>query len=374
MRVTGKSMNCCIRRIAASLLVLCLVQAPSLRAAMSPAEARRILDEGMDHFYNLEYDAALADFQQLRADDPRNPAWQNHVALGYFYKELYQAGVFEGDLFDASNRFFQTKKLLTDPVLENGFRQANQTAIRMCDLRLKENAKDKEALYACGVSYAARATHEGLVERSSLNFLTAARKANDYHSRLVQIDPHYYDAYLVPGIYDYVLGSLPRPVKFLLFFAGLAGDKQEGLQLVESTAQRGDGAKYDAQILLAVMYRRERRYADARHALQSLAAAFPRNYILPLEIASLHRAAGEISAAIYDFEEVLAKIHAGTPNYTQAPAARIHFELAQLYRTTGDLESARRHLRNVARARGSTPELEKTSAVLLSQIEEATTK
>ena len=361
-------------KIAAAMALLWLIPMGSLRAAMPPEEARRLLDEGTDHFYNLEYDAALADFQQLRADDPRNPAWQNRVALSYFYKELYQAGVLEGDLFDASNRFFRTKKFPTVPELEDGFRAANQRAISMCETQLKNNSKEESALYSCGVAYAARATHQALVERSALNFLSAARKANDYHSRLIKIDPHYYDGYLVPGVYDFVLGSLPGPMKFVFFFAGLVGDKQKGLELVESAAQKGDGAKYDAQILLAVMYRRERRYSDAVHAMESLEVAFPRNYILSLEIASLHRAAGEVPAAIHKYEEALQKVQAGTPNYALAPVARIHFELGALYRGSGDLASARRHLQNVAGSRGSTLELEKASTELLSQIVETAPK
>ena len=352
-----------------TVLTLWIAMGGHLAAALSPAEARRALDQGIDHFYNLEYDEAIANFLELRADDPRNPSWQNHLALGYFYKELYLAGALEGDLFDASNRFLRTRRLQTDPALEDSFRQANQSAIRMCELRLKEDARDQEALYACGVAYAARATHQGLVERSAFEFLGSARRANDYHARLVRLAPRYYDGYLVPGIYDFVLGSLPKPVKVLFFFAGLTGDKQRGLRLVESTAQWGDGARSDAQILLTVMYRRERRFADARRTLETLAAAFPRNYIFPLEIASIHRAAGEIEEAIRGYEQVLERVRAGLPNYPQAPVARIHFELGELYRRTGDLATARQHLDQVAGSRGSTPELERESALLRSQLD-----
>src|SRR5262249_48039644 len=151
---------------------------------------------------------------------------------------------------------------------------------------------------------------------------------------------------------------------------GLVGDKQKGLELVESAAQKGDGAKYDAQILLAVMYRRERRYSDAVREIESLETAFPGNYILSLEIASLHRAAGDAPTALREYEGALAKVQAEKPNYTLAPVARIHFELGELYRGRGDLESARRHLQSVAGSRGSTPELEKAAIDLLSIIAE----
>lgn len=360
-----------LRQAAVWMIGACLALPIPSRAALPPEEAGRLLDEGLDHFYNLEYDQAIPIFESLRANDSRSPTWQNYVAIGYFYQQLYQAGALEGDLFGASNKFFRTKRIKPDPILENRFQQANQAALRICEQRLKEDARDEEALYACGVAYAARATHQGLVERSALDFLGNARRANDYHSRLARANPRHYDAYLIPGLYDFVLGSLPGPVKVLFFFAGLSGDKQRGIRLVESVVAWGNGARQEARILLTVMYRREKRFADARRTMQELAAAFPRNYIFPLEIASIRRAAGEIPDAIREYERVVDQVRSGTPGFQDAPLARIHYELGDLYRKAGDLEAARGHLQQVAGARGSTPELEKESASLRRQIEEA---
>ena len=351
-----------------AVLGLCLAMVQPLQAALTTEESGQILAAALDHFYNLEYDQAIANFERLRADDPLNPSWQNHAALGYFYKELLQGGALEGDLFGASNRFFRTKKFPKDALLENRFRQANQEASRLCERKLKEDPRDAAALYSCGVAYAARATHQGLIERSALNFLGNARKANDYHSRLLRLNPRYYDGYLIPGLFDFVLGSLPGPVKVLFFFAGLTGDKQRGLHLVETVAEWGDRSKPDAQILLTVMYRRERRFGDAHRTLGRLAEQFPRNYIFPLEIASIHRAADRLPEAIRQYELVIERIASGMPNYTQAPVARIHFELGELYRRTGDFEAARRNLEQVERSKGTTPELTKESALILSKM------
>jgi tetratricopeptide (TPR) repeat protein len=355
-----------------SLVVAGAIVAPRpAAAALSPQETQRLLQEGLDRFYNLEYDSAIADFQRLRADNPRNPDWQNQLAMAYLYKQLYVAGALEGDLFGASNKFFRTRKIVPNPELENHFRTANSAAARICEQRLKQRAQDEGALYACGVAYAARATHQGLIERSMLDSLGSARRSNDYHTRLARIAPRNYDAYLIPGLYDFVLGSLPGPVKVLFFFAGLHGDKQRGIQLVESVAQWGNGARHDAQILLTVMYRREKRFADARREVESLARTFPRNYILPLEVASLHRSADEYPEAIRQYELVLERVRSGVPNYSQAPLARIHFELANLYEITENLEPALQHIQQVPGARGGTEELEQEAAAVQSRIEAA---
>jgi len=344
---------------------------PALCASwQAPQDPGQAAQKGLELFYNLDYDDAIAVFEKLRHAEPTNPAWHNHLAMTYFYKALYVAGVLQGDLFSASNRFFN-KKAEFDPALKQRFQQANEAAVRLCEQRLKKNGKAQEALYACGVAYATRATFLGLIERSKLGFVGSANKANDFHSRLLQLNSRYYDAYLVPGIYDFVLGSLPAPLKFLLYFAGLSGDKERGLKAVQSAAQWGEYAREDAKIVLTVMYRREKRYDDARRTLRDLEALFPRNYLLPLEIASLYRASEDFKAAIRQYESVLEDARGGKPGYQDVPIARIHFELGGLYSKFGELEPARKHLSQVLGSKGSTPELEKESALLQQQVEEA---
>src|SRR5688572_12780414 len=84
---------------AAGVIGLVLSLAPHLGAALTPGETQRLLADGLDHFYNLEYDYAVSSFETLRDDDPNNPAWHNHIAFGYLYKQLLLAGALEGDLF-----------------------------------------------------------------------------------------------------------------------------------------------------------------------------------------------------------------------------------------------------------------------------------
>jgi len=343
----------------------------SLAQTSAPAseQARQSAARGFDHFYNLEYNEAIRIFEQLRDAEPGSSYAQHRVALAYFYKQLHIAGVLEGDLFGASNRFFRTRKIVVDPVLDRNFHQANQAAIKLCEDRLKSDRNHREALYSCGVAYATKATYQGLILRKLLDAMNSARKANEFHTRLIRLDSRYYDAYMVPGLFDFALGSLPAPLKVMLYLVGMSGEKQRGLGLVESVARWGSGARHDAQILLTVMYRREKRFADALRTLEVLAAAFPRNYVFPLEIASIHRAADEKEEAIAGYESVLARVRQSTPGYAEVPVARVHFELGDLYSKQDDLESARRHLVQVAGSRGSTPDLEKESALLLQQIE-----
>ena len=344
----------------------------AVQAASGGGEPSHSLDrQGFQSFYSLNYDDAIAAFQKLRDAEPDNATWQNHLASAYLFKQLHSARALQGNLFASSNLFFRGKKIQPDPALEKGFREANQAAIRLCEGRLKQNRTDEEALYACGVAYAARASYQGLIERSKVDSLSNARKANVYHSELARLNPRCYDAYLVPGLYEYVLGSLPGSLKFLLLMVGYSGDKERGIRSMETTAQMGDRSKQDAKILLTVIYRREKRFQDARRILEELAQEFPRNYIFPLELASINEIAGEDKEAIRGYEQVLVEMREGKPGYADAPAALIHYELAKLYWKSGNLESAKSHLEKIPGSAGTTPELDKQSTEMRRQIEEA---
>ena len=358
--------------LAVALSGATLQASPAGQAQPGSGEPSRPLEQqGFQSFYSLDYDSAIAAFQKLRDAEPENASWQNHLANAYLFKQLHLAKALQGNLFGSSNLFFRVKKIQPDPALEKGFRDANQAAIRLCDQRLKQNRKDEEALYACGVAYGARASYQGLIERAKLDSISNARKANVYHSELIRLNPRCYDAYLVPGLYEYVLGSLPGSLKFLLLMVGFSGDKERGIHSIESTAQMGERSKQDAKILLSVIYRREKRYADARRTLEELAQEFPRNYIFPLEVASVNEIAGEDKEAIRGYEQVLVEMRDGKPGFADAPAARIHYELGQLYFKSGNLESAKAHFDQVPGSAGTSPELDKQSDEMRRQIDEA---
>ena len=333
--------------------------------------AAALEEQGFDFFYNLDYDQAIRVFQRLRDADPKDPALHNHVATVSFYRQLYLAGVLQGDLFANSNRFFRNRKIQPDPALEKTFRDANESAIQLCERRLKQNGGDQDALFDCGNAYASRASWQGLIERSKIATLVSGRKANEFNEELLRANPLCYDANLIPGLFQYVVGSMPGSLKFFLYFAGIQGDKEQGVRQVEIVAHSGTRNKHDARVMLAVIYRREKRFADARNTLAELALAYPRNYIFPLEIASVYRTEGDNKAAIGAYERVLADAALGKPGFDRAPAAKIHFELGQLYWKTGEPASAKAHLDKVHGSPGSTPELEAQIAALSRQVAEA---
>ncbi|MDA0205265.1 MAG: hypothetical protein O3A53_09840 [Acidobacteria bacterium] len=132
-----------------------------------------------------------------------------------------------------------------------------------------------------------------MIDKSYIAALRAGNRARKYSDELRSIDPQYVDAYLVAGVQEYVVGSLPWAVRALVAFGGIHGSKEKGRTWVERVADDGDALQTEARVLLAVLYRRERRPLDAAKVLEGLMEQFPRNYVLQLELASMYLEAGE---------------------------------------------------------------------------------
>jgi predicted Zn-dependent protease len=127
-----------------------------------------------------------------------------------------------------------------------------------------------------------------MIDKSYLAALRAGNRARKYSDELRAIDSQYVDAYLVAGVQEYVVGSLPWAVRALVAFGGIHGNKEKGRTWVERVADDGDALQTEAKVLLALLYRRERRPLDAAKVLEELIAQFPRNYVLRLELASMY--------------------------------------------------------------------------------------
>jgi tetratricopeptide (TPR) repeat protein len=93
------------------------------------------------------------------------------------------------------------------------------------------------------------------------------------------------DAQITIGLYEYVVGSLPLPVKIIAGATGFRGSKKRGLRLLEQVAQEGRWSQDDAKTVLVLLYTREKRFADAVKLTRELSAKYPRNYLLRLETA-----------------------------------------------------------------------------------------
>lgn len=306
-----------------------------------------LVDRGYDHFYNLEYDRALADFDQAIAQDPNNPDLHNHAAETVVFAEMYRDGALESELVTGNNSLLRRAKLNPSPETRKRFLGEIAKALDLEQARLGRNANDAGALYAQGITYGLRANYYFLVEKAWVDALHDSTRARKLHNRVSELEPQNVDARLVQGLHDYVLGSLPSFYKMFGFLVGFHGDKAKGIRTVEEVAARGSLNQVDAEIFLAAIYRRERQAAKALPLVESLIGRFPRNYLLRFEQAGMYSALGDGKKAANAVQQVAQLKKQGAPGYARVPWESIYYQLGTIQFWYNDLNEALANMQKV---------------------------
>jgi len=266
--------------------------------AYRPHDAQNL--SAFNHFYNLDYDRAVQEFDQVLARHPDDPFAVNHLLTAILFRELYRMGVLNTGEY-ANDTFISAPHRPADPKIKQQIQDLVARALALEEKRLSANPNDVEALYARGVTRAQFSTYTALVERAWFSALRNAVGARRDHERVLELSPSTVEAKLIVGAHNYVVGSLPWGLKAAASMVGLGGNKEKGIQYLKDAAQGEGETSVDAQILLVVFLRREHRYEEALPILRGLLPRFPQDVLLALEEGHLLRAEGhnEDAAAVY---------------------------------------------------------------------------
>jgi tetratricopeptide (TPR) repeat protein len=320
------------RRVA--LLVTLLLSAYAMAAAPdsnSESLAFRPHDPlnltAFNHFYNLDYDRAVQEFEQVLERHPDDPFAVNHFLTATLFRELYRMGVLNTGEY-ANDTFISAPHRPADPKVKQQINDLVNRALRLEEKRLAANPNDVDALYARGVTRAQFATYTALIERAWFSALRNALGARRDHERVLELSPSTVEAKLIVGAHNYVVGNLPWGVKAAASMVGLGGNKDKGLRYLKECGQGNGETSIDAQILLAVFLRREHRYDEALPIVRELVPRFPQDVLLALEEGHLLRAAGRNQEAAEVYRRIW---QAGTEGHYPGR----HYEIAAL--SLGDL-------------------------------------
>src|ERR1700726_4276349 len=80
-----------------------------------------LVDQGFDHFYNLEYPEAIADFSKTIAQNPNDPEMHNHLAQCLVFQEMFRNGALESEMVNGNNSFLRRPKMNPSPETEQRF-------------------------------------------------------------------------------------------------------------------------------------------------------------------------------------------------------------------------------------------------------------
>ena len=260
------------------------------RLPLRPADP--LNQAAFEHYYNLDYDAAIQDFERIVARHPNDPFALNHLLSAIQMRELYRMGAMNTGI---TRTTISSEKRTVPPIppQKERIKQLVAQAEKLENAELARNPNNVDMLYARGVTRGQFALYTALIERAWFSALRNAVGARHDHERVLELDPQYTDAKLVVGAHNYVMGNLPLAVKIAVALVGLSGDKEKGLQYLNDAYHANGETSVDAGIVLMVFLRREHRYGEALQIAGALGPRFPRNYLLPLEEGNLLRASGK---------------------------------------------------------------------------------
>jgi len=332
----------------------CLAAAPPIPTAFRPPDP--LNSAAFEHYYNIDYDAAVQDFERILTRHPNDAFALNHLLSAIQVRELYRMGAMNSGEYSNDNFIGQAHRP-ADPAQKQRIKQLVQQAEKLEDAELARNPNNVDMLYARGVTRGQFALYTALIERAWFSALRNAVGARRDHERVLELAPQYTDAKLIVGAHNYVMGNLSLAVRMAVALIGLSGDKEKGLQYLSDDYNANVETSVDAGVVLMVFLRREHRYGEALQIARVIGPRFPRNYLLPLEEANLLRASGKNGEA--QAEEQYRRVW---QNGREGKYGGLHYEIAalglgDLLRSEKKYQAAAAAYEMVSEVAGADPEL-----------------
>lgn len=238
-------------------------------------------------FYRLySYDfagahALLDEALSVRPDDPLLHAVRGAVLL---FSEFDRLQILELEFFADDDKVTDGKRLRPDPAARERLFHATTEARRLALGRLAIEPDDRDAMFALCIAIGTESDYFGLVEKRYLRTYSLSIESQRYARRLLDLDPPFYDAYLILGSVEYVVSNLNFFFRLFVRFEDIEGSKQKAIENLRQVVLHGRYYRPFAKILLAAIYARDDEPLQALVLLREVGREFPDNSLVQREI------------------------------------------------------------------------------------------
>jgi hypothetical protein len=313
-----------------------------LAQSLKTAEFEKGATKGFDHVYNLDYEEALAAFENLRQQYPRHPGPPLYLALTVWQRELFRRQDLGLDRLVAPESFIQANGRQMPAEDRNTFLKDVGESQAFSQAILKERPGDRDARYFLGAAHGALAAFALTIDHDKRETFRQGRQAYQYHLGIVMEQPDYYDAYVTLGLYEYVVAKLPWYVKWIAQIAGYKGTEERSFKYLRTAATKSEFASVNARNLLVVLCLREKLYDEALQNAQFLQHQYPRNVLLHLNVAQILKEMNRPDQAVDVYMKIIGQAEARTPNYQKMPVDLLRYNVGKAVMNMDRLELAQR--------------------------------
>ena len=236
-----------------------------------------LLAAGFREMYGLDFSACEMRFAEYKRVEPSDAFGDAALAACILFKEFHRTEVLDAEFYTDDKKLFGDRKIAPDAEARRRLVSSTDRAIELANGELRQNAQSQRALFARAMANGLMADYVALLERRYLASSKLGKIALEDATAVLRLNPSFYDAYIWPGVANYVVGSLVFPLRWLARLRGFPGDKQRGIADLQLTAERGTLLKPYAKILLVVVNLRSKNLVAAHALLAELSREFPTN-------------------------------------------------------------------------------------------------
>jgi len=241
------------------------------------------LEQGIQAFYQTNWDSASLIFNELKKDKPEDPR-------AYFFSSMIP--------------FWEYFFIDQSPEAAKAFLKSSETAINITEKKLNSSPNDTTLVTMLSGLHGYRS----LVAAGEKQYQIAIRSGMTgfgYTRRLLAINSDRPDAKIGRGMFYYMIGSVPRELRWMTNMFGLRGDIEMGLNEIRVAAESDSYVSTDAKMILAYLYNKEERYNEALKYISELTSLFPENSIFHYNKAQILEELNNSSGAASSYATVV---------------------------------------------------------------------
>ena len=240
-------------------LVFALILA-SIGPLYENASADRLIRDAVESSYSLRLDRARTAARNLQMQFPDHPAGYTIMAETYWWEAQTDPG---------------------NQTIENEYYKAQELAVQKAESALKAGNYPKVELLAYLASaHGSYSRFQVTQKEAYFSALRAGLRAHRYAEQVYELDKNYYDIYVGLGAFNFFTGSLPAVIKPFAFLIGARGDRNLGLQQLQTAAQKARYSQTEARIVYYTAMLEDGQYGVAFPVLEKLMSDYPDNFVL----------------------------------------------------------------------------------------------
>ena len=249
--------------------------------------ADRLIRTATDSTYHLRLNEARSAALELQKRYPDHPG---------------------GYLIMAETYWWEAQADPHNPKIEDAYYRAQELAKNKAEEAAKSDKYSRpEVIAYLASAHGSYARFEVTQKGSFYRAMRAGLRAHKYAEEVYALDKMYYDIYVGLGAFNYFAGTLPSVIKPFAWLLGAHGDKNLGVEQLQTAMQKARYSRTEARIVYYTALLSNKEYVAAFPLLEGLITNYPDNFVLYVWATEWFREQKKESEGVDYFERMYAR-------------------------------------------------------------------